>query len=267
MPLFQQDHEPDSSGRDGVSDSLTLELDHLRNIMISVATGGRRIDAVNADYRDRYARLSAQLRARGIQNPIPYADLWDWYGKWSSGDLPTYASRRQYIRGLFRPLETRLREGSPGRGVEVFAGPTGWPRVDRTIGEARSRLETASAAEQFQAVGLLCREALISLAQTVFDPDRHPPIDDRAVSQTDAKRMLERYLAVEVSGSSNACSRKSARASLDLANEVQHQRSADFRKAALCAEATASVINIIAILAGVRDPTDSGNDNLGDVTV
>ena len=53
---------------------------------------------------------------------------------------------------------------------------------------------------------------------------------------------------------SNAIARRHAKASLDLANELQHQRTAAFRKAALCAEATASVVNIIAILSGVRDP-------------
>ena len=66
--------------------------------------------------------------------------------------------------------------------------------------------------------------------------------------------MLDSYLAVELAGSSNAIARKHAKASLDLANQLQHQRTAAFRKAALCAEATASVVNIIAILSGVRNP-------------
>ena len=43
--------------------------------------------------------------------------------------------------------------------------PTGWTRVDRNVTEVRKRLETATMEEQFQAVGLLCRETLISLAQ------------------------------------------------------------------------------------------------------
>ena len=140
------------------------------------------------------------------------------------------------------------------RGTDVFLEPTGWPRVDRTLGEARTRLESALNEEQFQAVGLLCREALISLAQTVFEPDQHPPLDGVTVSNTDAKRMLDRYLAVEVAGKSNAIARKHAKVALDLANELQHQRTAAFRNAALCVEATASVVNIIAILSGVRDP-------------
>jgi len=198
--------------------------------------------------------MTQQLETLGLTNPIPYTDLWAWYGKWSSGDLPTYQSRREYIRGLFAPIETRLREGSPSRGAQVFPEPTGWPRVDRTLGGVRTRLETASNEEQFQTVGLLCRETLISLAQTVFNADRHPPLDNVNASDTDAKRMLERYLAAEIAGRSNEVARRHAKASLALANQLQHQRTAAFREAALCAEATASVVNIIAIVSGVRDP-------------
>ena len=247
--------DPDSLGdsTDDIED-LLQQLDRLRNIMIAVSTGGPRINEVNRDYIEDYAHLTEQLEAVGLRNPMPYTDLWDWYGKWSSGDLPTYQSRREYIRGLFAPLERRLREGSLSRGAEVFLEPTGWPRVDRTLGEVRTRLEYASTEEQFQAVGLLCREALISLAQTVFDPDQHPPLDGAEASKTDAKRMLDRYLAVEVGGKSKTIARKHARASLDLAIELQHKRTARFRDAALCAEATASVVNIIAILSGIRDP-------------
>ena len=152
-------------------------MEHLRNTMTSVATGGPRSDTVNREYIEGNSLLTELLRSVGLENPNPYADLWDWHGKWSSGDLPTYQSRREYIRGLLGPLEERLRKGSRSRGVEVFSEPTGWARVDRTVSQVRTRLETASTEEQFQTVGLLCREALISLAQTVFDPVQHPPLD------------------------------------------------------------------------------------------
>ena len=236
------------------TEDLLQQLDRLRNLMISVSTGGPRVNEVNAEYKRHYSQLTEQLEHRGIRNTVPYPDLWDWYGRWSSGDLPTYQSRREYISGLFGPLVLRLREGPSSRGAEVFPEPTGWPRIDRTLGDARSGLESASTEEQFQTVGFLCREVLISLAQTVFDPDRHSPLDDVTVSKTDAKRMLDRYLAVELAGGSHAIARRHAKASLDLANELQHERTAALRKAALCAEATASVVNIIAILSGIRDP-------------
>jgi hypothetical protein len=236
------------------TERLISQLERLRNILISVATGGPRINSVNAEYKKTHLSLDKQLTSLRIPNPIPFTDLWLWHGKWSSGDLPTYASRRTYITGLVDPLKVRLLELSASRGADIFPEPTGWTRVDRALDEARIRLESARTEEQFQAVGLFCREVLISLAQTVFDPNHHPPLDDVEVSKSDAKRMIDRYLAVELAGGSNSIARKNARASLDLANQLQHERTAAFRKAALCTEATSSVVNIIAILSGIRDP-------------
>jgi hypothetical protein len=107
---------------------------------------------------------------------------------------------------------------------------------------------------QFQGVGLLGRDALISLAQAVYIRERHPPLDGIEPSNTDAKRMLEAYLAVELAGGANEESRRHARSALDLANALQHRRTATFREAALCVEATTTVVNVIAIVDGRRDP-------------
>ncbi len=130
--------------------------------------------------------------------------------------------------------------------------PTGWPKVDRQIGEVRLRLEDATSEEQFQAVGLLCREVLISVAQAIYDPAVHQSPDGVVPSDTDAKRQLEAVFNHELSGSSNAQGRAHARAAVDLATALQHKRTADARAAALCTEATLSVVNIAAILRGRR---------------
>lgn len=103
-------------------------------------------------------------------------------------------------------------------------------------------------------MGLLCREGLISLAQTVFDPTKHRILDEVGVSSTDAKRMLEAYWGAELDGGENKVARQHARAALDLANELQHKRTATFRQAALCADATVAVINLISIMSGQRGP-------------
>jgi hypothetical protein len=124
-----------------------------------------------------------------------------------------------------------------------------WRRVDRTLDEVRARLVDADTEEQFQAVGLLCRDALISLAQAVYDPVRHPPLDGTTPSATDAKRLLEAFIAVELRGGSEEAARGHARASLRLANDLTHDRTATLRDAALCVEATTSVINVVAIIA------------------
>jgi len=228
---------------------LIAALEQLRNTMAAVATGGPRIQSVDGEYRELYGRVVAELSRRKIDNPITYASLWDWYGRWSSGDLPTYQSRRDYVRELISPIVNQLRTGRRDEPL-----PTGWPRVDRTVGEVRDRLAAASNEEQYQAVGLLCREAIISVAQAVYDPEKHAPTDGVKPSETDAKRMLEAYVSVELRGGSSEESRKHARSALELAVALQHRRTATFRDAALCVEATTSVINVIAIMAGRRDP-------------
>jgi hypothetical protein len=101
---------------------------------------------------------------------------------------------------------------------------------------------------------MLARETLISLAQAVFLPDQHPILDGVKSSDTDAKRMLEAYIVPSLAGSSNEHLRKHARDALDLALHLQHKRTASFRDAALCSEATTSVVNLIAIIAGRRVP-------------
>lgn len=113
-------------------------------------------------------------------------------------------------------------------------------------------MEAAQVEEQYQTVGLLCREVLISVAQETYDSVRYPNLDGVSPSSTDAKRMLEAVFEAELKGSANMEARAHAKAAVNLALALQHKRTADFRTAALCAEATASVVNLLAILAGRR---------------
>lgn len=230
-------------------EELTHAVESLRNTMIAVATGGPRINVADGHYTQVFAAVEEELAQRGIENPLTYRSLWDWYGRWSSGDLPTYQSRRVFVGDLINPLLHRIHTG---RTEEV--PPTGWTRVDRTVGRLRDRLATSRNEEDFQAVGLLGRETLISLAQAVYAPDRHPALDGTQPSPTDAKRMLEAYFAVELPGGTNAEARGHARSALAFANALQHRRTATFRDAALCVEATTAVVNITAIVAGKREP-------------
>lgn len=236
---------------------LVEEIESQRDLMISVSTGGSRIQEVNDEYKARRQRIRKGLEALGIKDPNPYSDLWRWYGKWSSGDLPTYRSRRLYISDLYEPLVDRFRQGETQVGSHLFAEPTGWARVDRGVDKIRQELETSSGEEDYQTVGLLCREALISLAQAVYDSALHPLSDGSTPSDTDAKRMLEGYIAAELTGGSNEELRRHAKAALALASSLVHKRTATFRDAAMCAEASTAVVNLIAIVSGRRDPVQS----------
>ena len=247
MPGFTEGHRITAS-------NVIREVEAQRDLMIAVSTGGPRIDTVSSDYADRRDLIQLRLKELGVDDPNPFRDLWEWYGRWSGGDLPTYRLRRSFLRDQFAPLLAELAAIESGASATTHREPTGWPRVDRQLEKMKAQLARSSEEEDFQQVGLVARETLISLAQAVFDASRHPTADGTLPSDTDAARMLEAFIATELAGSAQEEVRRHAKASLVLALALQHNRTAEFRMAALCSEATASVVNIIAITIGRRGP-------------
>ena len=228
---------------------LLRDIEFLKNTMISVSTGGQRIQEINDEYKLKFNAVNKALQRLGFQNPNQFKDLWDWYGKWSS-DFSTYRERRAFIRELYSSLVQTLLETEEAESINVTIDLKGWERLERSVQEIRKRQSEASKEEQFQVIGLLCRETIITLAQSVFVEDKHPILDDTKVSKTDAKRMLEAYIAVELSGSSNKILRQYARSTLDLANALTHKRTATKKDASLCSIATLSLINFIGTIEG-----------------
>lgn len=225
--------------------TLLAELVIHREMMIGVATGGRRIQEVDDYYRAREARIRETIPP-GVAYENPHPDLWAWYQHWSA-NLPSYKDRRFYVRQIFAPAIEAVakRPSLPSEPREA----TGWERVDRALTKARAQLETASAEEDCQAIGLICREVIISLAQAVYDPAIHETLDGVQPSDTDANRMLQAYIAHVFTGESNKEVRTHAKASLGLAIHLQHRRTATRQLAALCVEATASTAAVVSIIA------------------
>jgi len=225
--------------------ALLAELIIHRGMMINVATGGDRIQDVNDYYVAREARIRERMPA-DVRYENPYEDLWAWYRHWDA-NFGRWAERRHYIRGLFAPAIAALSKRSTLPILE--REPTGWERVDRAMAKARSNLELASAEEDYQTIGLVCREAIISLAQAVYDPSIHQSQDGVTPSPTDANRMLEAYVAHVFPGESYKEVRAHHRASLALALNLQHRRTATRQLGALCVEATASTVAVVSIIA------------------
>ena len=121
-----------------------------------------------------------------------------------------------------------------------------WHRVDGNLWSARRRLQTAENEEDFQAVGVLCRETVISLGRAVFDERLSTSLSK--VSSTDAKTILAKYFDLELPGSSNQELRSYAKSCLSLANSLQHNRAATYTQAELCIEACAHLVVIVRIL-------------------
>jgi hypothetical protein len=249
VPEVRAAQQPASSAFTRPNQAVMADIEDQKRLMIAVATGGPRINEVNDGYVRRRDLLATDLAERHLDDPNPFSDLWKWYGKWSA-EIKGYQARREFIVDLYEGLLQALRAASQS---SRESEPTGWARVDRSGHKIRLQLARAKDEEDFQAVGLLCREVLISLAQEVFDRTRHATTDGVVSSDTDAGRMLEAFLSAELPGSDNEAVRRHAKAALALANAMTHKRTAHFRAAALCAEATLSVISIVAIISGKRD--------------
>lgn len=99
--------------------------------------------------------------------------------------------------------------------------------------------------EQFQTIGMLGRETLITIAQQVFDYNIHKTVDGIEASNTDSKRMLEAFLNYELAGSSNERTRKFAKSAVDMANHLTHDRTASKRDASMCLTSVTAVASLI----------------------
>jgi hypothetical protein len=229
------------------SDLIKL-IDNIKSLMISVATNGPKIQTVNDEYRNNYYKLSGIFKSLIIENPNPYDDLWKWYGKWSAGDLPSYQSRRIFINDMYSDVLSIINSSPDRQGVSHPYEPTGWERVDRSVSELRKRINEATNEEQFQTIGLLSRETIISLAQEVYKPGIHKTLDAVEPSKTDANRMLEAFIATELGGGKNELLRRNVKSTLALANYLTHKRTATKDEASLCLISVMSLINTIKIV-------------------
>jgi hypothetical protein len=240
------DSDPDLRSKSfQISNSNLISLlEAQKGLMVSVSTGGPQIKLVNSEYTQRQKEINSALNERSLKLPYQFDDLWKWHGKWSDGSLPTYRSRREFLGELFDPTIENLSKNIEQESLLVFNEPTGWSRVDRNIREIKARMSLAQNEEQFQAVGLLCRETLVSLGQAIFIKEIHHSLDGTEISDTDSKRMLDAYISVHFPGSSNEVLRKMAKACIDLTNTLTHRRTADFRLAAYCSESTTYLVNM-----------------------
>jgi hypothetical protein len=115
-----------------------------------------------------------------------------------------------------------------------------------------SALASAGAEEECQAIGLLCRETVVSLAQAVTPATGVKTDDGVDPSPSDAKRLLDTFVAGAAAGGSHDEERAFAKACVALASKLVHKRTATPREAALCLFATEATVRIVGLMAGVE---------------
>ncbi len=222
-------------------------VEFLSNTMVSVATGGQIINDADPEYKSIYIKVNKALNNIGVENPNKYRTLWDWHGKWKR-DFTTYQERRDYISNLYKPIYDLLSEDYEYKIVDVNIDLTDWDKIKFAITEIKKREKAATRVEQFQAVGTLCRELIITLAQTVYKEENHPSEDGVVISKTDANRMLDAYIKAVLKGDKNEELRSYAKSTNKLANALTHKRSSTKRDMMLCTSATLTLVNFVGVL-------------------
>lgn len=165
------------------------------------------------------------------------------------------AINRLLARDGFHLVETDRVDDKPIFGakplsfVREASEPTQWEKVDRQVKGMRDQLTRAESEEEYQTVGHLGREAMISLAQAVISPNEAIGKDGKIPSPTDAAQLLEVYIGKTLSGRGNEALRKAVRGVVQATSAVVHDRNATPKDAALVVELVSSSVHLMHILA------------------
>jgi hypothetical protein len=132
--------------------------------------------------------------------------------------------------------------------------PEKWARVHSQLRTGEEQFGRSRTEVEFQGVGLTCREALITLAQAVHDPERHPSTmpGGKTIGDADAEERLGAYFDVALPGDGSRYARAFAKTAVALANHTVHKRTADFKAAALALTSMRALVQVLAILEDVR---------------
>lgn len=228
---------------------LKQRIETVKNIMISVATGGNMVKEEENRYKKLQEEIINDCKKLNLSYNNFYTSLWDWHGKWRA-DFPTYQERRIYINQLFASTLSYFEEVEFSQNIETFVELNEWERIERTIAKIKRDSSTAKNEEDFQAIGLLCRDVIISLAQAVYKPLIHGEIDENGIKigKSDAVRMLGNYINFTLKGGQNKELRTYAKVTNDLANQLTHKRSATKKDMLLTMSSTVALINFVGII-------------------
>lgn len=213
-----QEPEPDEKTIEGLLELLNAQA----SLLVSVATGGPRIESVNYKYIERRTRLNAGMRARGLNPPFPFEDLWGWHGRWAE-DMPKYSQRRAHIADMAGPARRTLEKIRDGIQVADTggSGDLTWSALEDRVEGVVNELRNADSHDDLQDVGRRCREILIDAGKLLASPAIVPAGHD-APKAADAKAWLDLFLASKASGGDHKELRAFIRAAWDLAQKVTH---------------------------------------------
>ncbi|QKT07655.1 hypothetical protein HUN08_10970 [Gordonia sp. X0973] len=209
-------------------DAVQRLLQDQANLIVSVGTGGPRIQDEDRRYQRSARVLNSNFQRLGLPLPFPWDSLWDWYGYYSA-NLDTYQSRRAYVGTLAREALGNLDALEARGGVidpSLTDPPPNWENINRRITNLVDEYSTARDRDDWQDVGRRSREILIDFGKLTQDPDLVPP-GTEAPKAADAKAWFDLFLACYAEGSDKSELRTTMRAVWALAQKVTHGDVAD----------------------------------------
>ena len=149
----------------------------------------------------------------------------------------------------------RSLRGFPLNGVTLDAEIA--PQLFRKLKSVAALIDTAKEIEDFQAIGVQCRETLIELGNHIYDPAMAG--DGEQPQASNFKRKCELFIQFYLKGSENADYRsiikKLTESTWDYANKITHSRSATYYEASTCVTLCISLVGVYEnILQKVFDP-------------
>jgi len=135
--------------------------------------------------------------------------------------------------------------------METLANPLqGFDSIERLLERARKHA-AAGTKEDLLEVGRLSEQVVIELAHELYRPAVHEPRQGPKPGAS-PKRRLDAYIDVELSGQGNLASRALAKSALESADSLQQLGTDDYKSAALCLQATTSLVGVLRIAAGAE---------------
>lgn len=235
------DEQADVGPQGRTIDELITLIELQQGLLSSVATGGPPIKTVDWIYKDRRNRIRRGLRELGIDDPFPWATLWDWYGFWQT--IGGYALRRAHVDRLASVALDALRLRRDSVGVADW-GEGKVEGLEHRIDGLKATLETAQDLDDYQDVGRRSREILIDLASIVFDSSM-VDVGEPIPGSSDAKARLDIFFDRRFPGRSNEEMRRFMKSAVALANSVTHSDDTASVHAYAVAQATVLLVRVV----------------------
>lgn len=120
------------------------------------------------------------------------------------------------------------------------------PVLFRKLKNIALLIDTAKEIEDFQSIGVQCREILIELGNNIYHPEM--AVSEEQPQASNFKKKAELFVMFYLSGSENSdyrnCIKKITEATWDYANKITHSQTATYYETSTCVTLTTSLVGV-----------------------